>query len=93
MHYRGWVYPQKSGRGRFWQNGYGQFLEVRRFKILSNRFKADEEKKVLKGVRDDDRDILGGVQDEIDASVRIDQGGTGEVVDMFYYEVLEVPSS
>ena len=56
---------------------------------------SEEEKKVLKGVPDDDRDILGGVQDEIDASVRIDpnKGGSGEVVDMFYYDVLEVPAN
>jgi DnaJ domain len=42
---------------------------------------------------DDDADILGKVQHDLDASIKVDGASSGTVVDMFYYDCLEVPAN
>lgn len=54
----------------------------------------EEEAKILEDVPEDDDDILGKIKENLDASFKLSKGdGAGtEVVDMYYYEILEVTS-
>ncbi len=47
----------------------------------------------VKGVPDDDRDILGSLEDEIDQGSDKKVGGQVTVVDTYYYDILEVDPS
>jgi len=67
-------------QGKWWNETEGKW-------VLTN---MDEEAKSLEGVPEDDDDILGKVQEEIDESVR-NLNVPGEVKDMAYYETLEIP--
>lgn len=70
--------------GKWWNETQGKW-------VLTN---MNSEKNHLQGVPDDDSDILGKVQEEIDASVELSAGGSsGDVKDMFYYNCLEVPAN
>jgi len=66
--------------GKWWNENEGRW-------ILTN---MDEEAKSLEGVPEDNSDILGDVQKKLDKEV--EEGPKGEVLDMYYYEQLEVPA-
>lgn len=68
-------------QGKWWNENVGQW-------VLTD---MTVEKKNMEGVPDDDDDILGKVQQEIDESM--DFTTDGNVKDMFYYECLESPAS
>lgn len=68
-------------QGKWWNEYEGKWK-------LTN---LEEDKGVIENVPEDDSDILGKVQEEVDASIKGSQ--TGTVVDMYYYDVLEVPST
>ena len=70
-------------QGKWWNENEGKWVKTSL---------PEEVENVLKGAPDDDQDILGGVQNEIDASINLGAGG-GEVKDMAYYDALEVPSN
>ena len=79
-------------QGKWWNEFEGRWIKTSL---------PQEEATVLKGVPEDDGDILGSIQKEIDQSTTDLGGGTttaaaagGEVVvDPFYYECLDVPSN
>lgn len=68
-------------QGKWWNENQGKW-------VLTN---MDEERKQMEGVPEGDEDILGKVQQEIDASVEFSTGST-VVVDMYYYDCLEIPA-
>jgi len=68
-------------QGKWWNENEGKWIYT------------DMEKEIeatLKGVPDDDSDILGDIQKDLDASAELGSGKGGEVIDAFYYETLEV---
>jgi curved DNA-binding protein CbpA len=69
-------------QGKWWNEYEGKWVLTKL---------PEDAEKTLKGITDDDKDILGKVQDEIDASIT--GGHNEEVKDMFYYDILEVPAS
>jgi DnaJ-domain-containing protein 1 len=70
-------------QGKWWNEYEGKW---------KNTNLLEEEVSILKGVPEDDHDILGGVQDEIDASMQVGPSDS-TVKDMYYYNVLEVPAN
>lgn len=69
------------GKGKWWNEQDGQWV----YTDLPNDLEA------LKGVPEDDSDILGDIEKEVEASLQDGVEG-GEVKDLYYYEVLEVDS-
>lgn len=67
-------------QGKWWNETEGKW-------VLTN---MEEEKQNLP---ESDDDILGKLEEEIDASVELGSSPTGEVADNFYYECLEIPSN
>lgn len=52
-----------------------------------------KEAESLKGVPDDDRDLLGSLEDEIDEGSKRKLAGGAVVADMYYYDILDVDST
>jgi DnaJ-domain-containing protein 1 len=70
-------------QGKWWNENEGHWVLT----------KMEEEAKHLEDVPADDSDILGKIQENLDASFQLSRGAAGtEVVDMYYYETLEVTS-
>jgi curved DNA-binding protein CbpA len=68
-------------QGKWWDERAGKW-------VLSN---MAEESKTIEGVPKDDSDILGKIQEEVDASAEF--GASEEVKDMYYYNSLGIPAS
>jgi curved DNA-binding protein CbpA len=69
-------------QGKWWNENEGRW-------VLTN---MTEEAKLVDGVPDDDRDIIGSIEDEMDKKASFRNGKT-DVKDMFYYDTLEVPAT
>jgi hypothetical protein len=70
-------------QGKWWNENEGHWVLT----------KMDEEATNLEGIPEDDSDILGKMQDNLDSSFKISSSaGETEVVEMYYYEALEVSS-
>jgi curved DNA-binding protein CbpA len=71
-------------QGKWWNENEGHWVLT----------KMEEEAKILEDVPEDDSDLLGKIQDNLDASFKPSKGAAAgtEVVDMYYYETLEVTS-
>jgi curved DNA-binding protein CbpA len=70
-------------QGKWWNERQGQWT-------LTDMKKETEWIKTFPN--EDDTDILGKVQNDLDASIKLDGTSSGTVVDMFYYECLEIPA-
>jgi hypothetical protein len=71
-------------QGKWWNENEGHWVLT----------KMEEEAEILEAVPEDDSDILGKIQDDLDAAFKPSSGAAGkEVVDMYYYETLEVTSN
>jgi hypothetical protein len=70
-------------QGKWWNENEGHWMLTR----------MEEEAKILEAVPVDDSDILGKIQENLDAAFKLSRGAVGtDVVDMYYYETLEVTS-
>lgn len=70
-------------QGKWWNENEGKW-------VLTN---MDDEVKALKSVPEDDSDLLGDIEKELEASAELGTGGAKPVKDMFYYDALEVTSN
>jgi hypothetical protein len=69
-------------QGKWWNENDGKW-------VLTN---MDEEIKGIASAPEDDGDLLGDIEKELDSGASAGDGG-GDVVDMFYYETLEVATN
>lgn len=69
-------------QGKWWNENEGKWVLT----------KMDDEIKSIQNVPDDDSDILGDIEKDLEANASSSAPG-GEVADMFYYETLEVSST
>lgn len=67
-------------QGKWWNENEGHWVLT----------KMNEEAEKLEGVPVDDKDLLGKIEEDLDNSHKLGDGSGGEVVDMYYYEALEV---
>jgi hypothetical protein len=70
-------------QGKWWNENEAKW-------VLTN---MDEEVKNLANVPEDDSDLLGDIEKDLDAGSTREGAGGGEVADMFYYETLEVTTN
>jgi len=67
-------------QGKYWNEYDGKWEES----------DLEAEKKALEGVPEDNSDLLGDVEKDLDDGKKKQDGAPEEVVDMFYYETLDV---
>jgi DnaJ domain/X-domain of DnaJ-containing len=71
-------------QGKWWNENEGKWVLT----------KMDDEVKSIQNAPDDDSDILGDIEKDLEANAASSaSGGGGEVADMFYYEALEVSTT